>query len=255
VSRRKPKAPESLGAVTTGPGWELRRGRWQDVLADVEVDAVICDPPYGARTHDPSVSDGTRYDGATVDGIGPAGHYEGWTADDVLAYVRAWSPRCRGWMVSLTSHDLGPAWEAAYESVGRYPFAPVPCVMRGMSVRLLGDGPSSWAVYAMVARPRTKDFATWGTLPGAYVGPRGDEAGGGRGKPDWLMSAIVRDYTRPGSLIADPFAGWGSTFAAAVGNGRTAIGSEMDADAYAEAVRRLRRPIQVDMLSGLGGVA
>jgi 23S rRNA G2445 N2-methylase RlmL len=32
---------------------DLRCGDWRDVLADVgEVDAVITDPPYGARTHD-----------------------------------------------------------------------------------------------------------------------------------------------------------------------------------------------------------
>jgi 23S rRNA G2445 N2-methylase RlmL len=32
--------------------WDLRLGRWQDVLADVtECDAVITDPPYGERTH------------------------------------------------------------------------------------------------------------------------------------------------------------------------------------------------------------
>lgn len=30
---------------------DLRLGRWQDVLADVECDALICDPPYSARTH------------------------------------------------------------------------------------------------------------------------------------------------------------------------------------------------------------
>lgn len=32
--------------------FELRLGRYQDVLADVgEVDAVIVDAPYGGRTH------------------------------------------------------------------------------------------------------------------------------------------------------------------------------------------------------------
>ncbi len=32
---------------------DLRLGRWQEALADVgEVDAVITDPPYSARTHE-----------------------------------------------------------------------------------------------------------------------------------------------------------------------------------------------------------
>ena len=64
------------------------------------------------------------------------------------------------------------------------------------------------------------------------------------------MNALVRDYSRPGDLVCDPFAGWGSTLAAAVANGRRAIGAEMDAAAHAEAVRRLGRPLQIDMFGG-----
>jgi hypothetical protein len=233
--------------IETGDGWELRLGRWQDELADDEVDAIICDPPYGRRTHDSEVERNDNQHGVT-DGLSPS--YEGWVLADVLDFVTAWSERCRGWMVALTSHDLIPAWEMACSQVGRYVFAPIPCVMRGMSVRMLGDGPSSWAVYAVVSRPRSVEFSRWGTLDGAYHGPRGSESGGGRGKPDWLMSALVRDYSRPGDLICDPFAGWGSTLAAAVANGRTAIGSEVDRDAFNEATRRLRRPLQVDMFGG-----
>lgn len=230
-----------------GDGWELRLGRWQDELTDVEVDAIVCDPPYGAHTHDGA--HGQRYDATTPGGEAPT--YQHWTPADVRGFVTAWADRCRGWMVALTSSELINDWQDAYRSVGRYSFAPVVCVMRGMTVRLGGDGPSSWAVYAMVARPANREFATWGTLPGAYQGPRGSESSQGRGKPDWLMNAIVRDYTRPGDLVCDPFAGWGSTLAAAVANGRRAIGSEMDKDAFNEAVRRLNRPLQVDLFAAV----
>jgi len=237
--------------------WDLRHGRWQDVLADVTCDAVICDPPYGQRVHEKRITETSRYDGSSAANCGPAGHYEGWSPDDVRDFVGSWSPRTRGWMTSMTSHDLIPAWEESYASVGRYCFAPIPCVMRGMTVRLVGDGPSNWTVWLIVARPKSKAFATWGTLPGAYSGARpepestgGSTAGGGRGKPPWLMNALVRDYSRPGDLVCDPFAGWGSTLAAAVANGRRAIGAEMDAAAHAEAVRRLGRPLQIDMFGG-----
>lgn len=235
----------------SGPGWEMRLGRWQDVMTDVTerapVDAIICDPPYGGRTHENSRRLGNgRADGHAIHDLGPA--YSAWTPDDVHDFVREWSPFCSGWMVALTSHDLIPAWQDAHDDTGRYCFAPLPCVMRGMSVRLCGDGPSSWTVFLMVARPKTKDFAGWGTLDGAYVGSPSREAGGGRGKPGWLMQALVRDYSRPGDLIADPFAGWGSTLAAAVALGRRAVGAEMDKAAFTEAVRRLRRPQQMDLL-------
>lgn len=222
---------------------ELRLGRWQDVAADVVADVVICDPPYGGRTHENSRRLGNgRADGCALEDIGP--EYSAWTVADVHECVRRWHPLIRGWIVALTSHDLIPAWQAAHDDAGRYCFAPVPCVMRGMSVRLCGDGPSSWTVYAMVARPSTQEFSRWGTLDGAYVGPRGSESGGGRGKPDWLMQALVRDYSRPGDLIVDPFVGWGSTCIAARALGRRSIGIDMDAEALAEARRRLTRPVQ-----------
>ncbi len=76
---------------------DLRLGDWKKALADVEtVDAIICDPPYGARTH------------------------------DVKAFVKSWSPRCSGWFVAMTSHDLLPVYAAALEAAGRYVFAPLP---------------------------------------------------------------------------------------------------------------------------------
>lgn len=227
-------------------GCDLRLGRWQDVLADVTCDAVICDPPYGGRTHESKVE--RNDESGRTEGLTPA--YESWSAADVNEFVYSWAPRCTGWIVSLTSHDLIPAWEAAHAAVGRYCFAPIPCVMRGMSVRMQGDGPSSWTVFAVVARPRNREFLGWGALDGAYVGPRGSESGGGRGKPDWLMAALVRDYTRPGDLVCDPVAGWGTTLSAAVANGRKAIGSEMNLAAFEEAQRRLARPLQVDMFGG-----
>ena len=59
------------------------------------------------------------------------------------------------------------------------------------------------------------------------------------GKPLGLMRAIVRDYSHPGDLVCDPFAGAGTTLAAALLEGRRAIGSEVDPDAHAIAVTRV----------------
>ncbi len=231
--------------TATGNGWSLTHGRWQDVLASTVCDALITDAPYGARTH---AAESTRADDVDVAGLTPT--YAAWTPADVDEFVSSWSPRVTGWMASMTSHDLIPAWEAAYARVGRYCFAPVTALISGMSVRIQGDGPSSWTIYVVVARPRTKHAMNWGTLPGGYSGPRRAGAGGGRGKPDWLCNALVRDYSRPGDRVVDPMAGWATTLEAAVGNGRTAIGAEMDRAAYTEGVRRLRRGIQADMFGG-----
>jgi site-specific DNA-methyltransferase (adenine-specific) len=157
----------------------------------------------------------------------------------------------------MTSHDLVPAWERALRLLDRYVFAPVPYVETGSRVRLAGDGPSSWTVWLVVARPRTQAMARWGTLPGAYVLP--SERGKGRigGKALAGMRAIVRDYTRPGDLVVDPCAGAGTTLRACQIEGRRAIGAEMDLRAYRVAADRLRGvgPTQNTIQPSLFGVA
>lgn len=221
---------------------ELRVGRWQDALADVEtVDALITDPPYSERTH-----------GAyrTMPEVNRrALSYDGWSAFEVQEFVEWWSPRCRGWFVALTDHELIGAWQAAFEAVGRYSFAPLACVEPGSRVRICGDGPSQWSVFAMVARPKTREYQRWGALQGAYVLPyQLTRRGAGEGlqimgaKPLALMQALVRDYSRVGDLVCDPCAGGGTTLLAAAIEGRRAVGSEADPDTYAAATARLARP-------------
>ena len=227
---------------------ELRLGDWRAVLADVEqVDAVICDPPYGARTH-----------AGNADRLADMGRraldYAAWSPLHVAQFVASWAPRCLGWFACMTSDDLISAWRSAYRGAGLYDFAPV--VITAPRVRLGGDGPASSAVYLMVARPRSIAYSRWGALPGHYRAPvaRGGHIGG---KPLDLMRALVRDYTRPGDLIADPCAGYGTTLRAAVIEGRRAIGAEIDPDTHAKAVERLAQPytpcVQFDRLEGEQG--
>lgn len=229
----------------------MRFGRWQDVLADVSCDALIFDAPYSQETHE---HDTKRSDGYASEGLRPS--YDAFGPAEIREVCESWAPRTRGWMVSVTDSELFPVWRDEMRRVGRYAFnAPVPCVIVGMSVRIQGDGPSSWTVYAAVSRPSDETYAKWGTLPGAYRVPPehywgnhdNRHAGGGRGKPQWLMNALIRDYTRPGDVVVDPFAGWGTTLSSCAELSRIGIGAECDPAAYAEAVRRLGRPQQIGM--------
>ena len=235
---------------------DLRLGDYREVLADVVCQAVICDPPYGQRTHQGRRTD---RDGRFVrPGSGWVSErgldYAHWTPDDVSAFVQFWAPRCKGWFACMTSHDLVPHWLAAYDAAGLYSFAPLAIVTPGSNIRLCGDGPSSWTVWLVVARPKT--MRAWGTLPGAYVfGHGGTErklnpvAGG---KSPELMRALVRDYSRPGDLVCDPCAGGGTTLLAAAQTGRRAIGSELDPVTHAKALKRLANtPVTTDLLDTL----
>jgi site-specific DNA-methyltransferase (adenine-specific) len=222
----------SAGSTASRPvTHELRHGRWQDVLADVECDALIMDPPYGDVTHAGNAERLASMGRARLS-------YAAWTAADVVAFVEFWSPRCRGWLACMTSDDLIPVYRAAYRSVGRKDFAPVPVLQH--RPRLSGDGPGSGAVYLVVSRPRSDAFMGWGSLPCWYHSqPARDGVAGG--KPLDLMRAIVRDYSRPGDLICDPCAGAGTTLLAARIEGRSSIGAELDEKHYAIAQRRLAR--------------
>jgi hypothetical protein len=73
-------------------------------------------------------------------------------------------------VVWMTDSDLALAVRQAMEAAGRYAFAPLPFYQPGRSVRLTGDGPSSWTDWIVVAR--TKAQLKWGTLPGGYVAGR-----------------------------------------------------------------------------------
>lgn len=223
---------------------QLLLGRWEDVLSKDEigmVDVLISDTPYSARTHKSKQTRSDQYEvrggGYNPGGIAPS--YDHWTPDNVIQFVEAWSPRTRGWMACMTDSELMPVWRAAYERMGRQSFAPVPCVMKGMTVRLGGDGPSSWTTYLMVARPSNREFSRWGTLPGAYVGPSSTDSENGRGKPRWLMDDIVSDYSRGNDLVCDPLAGYAVTLVSALLKRRRAIGAEVDEAAVKKAFERV----------------
>lgn len=222
---------------------DLRLGRWEDVLGDVECDALIVDAPYSERTH-------KAFDGGAIDGghhdpkyghrkVTKAINYPAWTDADVRELVQSWSGRTRGWFVSLTDHTLAPVWSDELSSAGRYVFPPLPVVEIGSRVRLIGDGPSSWTCWLVVARPRAAP--RWGTLAGAYVYTgKGDRVCMG-GKRTDTMRALIRDYSRPGDLVCDPCAGGGTTLLAAAIEGRRAVGAEMDPEHYHIAQKRIAK--------------
>jgi hypothetical protein len=231
---------------------------WVDLARVVEAeggcDALIVDAPYSDRTHgghdagadigDRAADYSARIDPTSPDarhkkkylakskGRRPLG-YAAWSPDDVARFVAAWVPLTRGWFVSLTDHVLAPAWAAALEAAGRYVFSPLACVEPGSRVRMAGDGPAQWSCWAVVARPRRAPYSKWGALPGAYVVQpgHGERAAtlAGRvvgGKPLALMTDIVKDYSRPGDIVADPCLGGGTTGVACLRLGRRFVGGD-----------------------------
>ena len=211
--------------------FEIICGDYRDVAVSVgEVDSIVTDPPYSSAVHEMQTDHETPLEPRRKLA------YASWGLEDVLALLSVASDVASGWVVALSCHRLIKHYETAGISYGLTTFQPVPCVISGMTVRLAGDGPSSWAVYANVARP--KSLHKWGTLPGAYVGKREKQPHIG-GKPLWLMRALIRDYTRPGDLVFDPCCGSGTTGVACIEQGRRFIGCDIDQTACDVAYERI----------------
>lgn len=226
--------------LAVGNGASVYNCDWRTLLDVVpECDAVIRDCPYSARTH-------KGHDDAVNDDMRREINYAAWTPEDVHAFVEAWHPRCKGWFVSITDHILAPSWEAAFEKEGRYTFAPLVFFAPGSRVRMQGDGPSLWTCQIVVSRPKNREFARWGALPGGYYLPagRGDALPVVGGKPIWLMNRLVEDYSRAGDLVCDPCMGAGTTLVGAIRAGRRAIGGDINAEHAQLAARWIERPYQ-----------
>lgn len=232
---------------------ELRLGRWQDVLADVEmVDAVITDAPYSPATH--AGERGLRCTADREAIYNAAGHsaprngiaYEALAQAHVDEFVAAWAPRTRFWAFIWGDDITYDWWKAAWKAAGWTTFAPVIWRKRNPPPRFSGDGPTCSCEHIMVARPAKRLPAERvGSRPGDYDAlvqmARGGAGGGFVGAKDIeAVRAVVRDCTLPGDIIADPFAGTATTLRAAALEGRRAIGAEMDPETYRKAQERLK---------------
>lgn len=225
--------PVRIGRAT------LYLGDCRDILPTLpKVDHIITDPPYSDRTHSghDQVASQKRRDGAERLALG----YNALSRDGAERLAEIFSESTDGWIVWMTDHTLAPTIAQKLEALQRYVFAPLPYFHAGRSVRLAGDGPSSWTDWLVVSR--TKMLNRWGTLRGGYVaGPGWDDKVRMGGKPTRLMRLIVSDYSRPDQLVCDPFMGAGTTGVACIAEGRDFIGIEIDEPTFDIACKRIEQ--------------
>lgn len=234
---------ETIGRAT------LYQGDACEILPTLgRVAHIITDPPYSERTHQghDDVASGKRRDGAERLALG----YSALTRDGAERLAEQFAAVCDGWIVWMTDHTLAPVIAKRLEDLKRYVFAPVPYHHPGRSVRLAGDGPSSWTDWLIVSRTAAQH--RWGTLRGGYVaGPGWDDKERMGGKPTRLMELVVSDYSRPGETVCDPFMGAGTTGVACHRTGRDFIGIEIDEPSFDTACRRIEQAQrQADLFIG-----
>lgn len=240
--------------------WTLHEGDCLEgmaTLADRSVDVIISDPPYSQHTHTkqrsgaglPDTSGRRRRKGDRVgracfsrtrelgfDFISPA--------DMGLAAVH-FARLARRWVVIFCDEFQAPVWRSKLGKVGLDVVRVGVWLKPGSTPQFTGDRPGQGHESIVIAHRRGKKRWNGGGKHAVWTYPIVLDRDGRTPrlhttqKPLALMEALVRDFTEPGELVLDPFAGSGTTGVAAIRNGRRFIGWELSAEYADVASRRL----------------
>lgn len=224
---------------------DLRRGDGVSGLAEFgehAVDHVITDPPFDARTHRTALEVGDwRRGDRSVGGALPFAHLE---PDDVERIAAELARVARRWIIVFAAERQLELWSRSLEASGaRF-------VRVGLAVRtnprpqLSGDRPAPAADHLVIAHA-TGEAMRWNGRGRAarWDAPAARWDPGGQVHPCQksvrLMRALLDDFTDPGELVCDPFAGGGTTAVACKELGRRFVGWEIEPGYHADALERI----------------
>lgn len=231
--------------------WSLTCGDCLDpvtgmaTLADGSVDHVITDPPYDEHTHNCgrrgtiNAYSRLRDNRERTRVLG----FDAITSDQMAGAAVQFARVTRRWVLVFCAMEMIAEWRSHLKSVGLEPVRVGLWLKSGSTPQFSGDRPAVGAEAIVIAHRPGRKHWNGGGKHGVWECPivldRAHE--GGRvhttQKPLALMEALVRDFTDPGELVLDPFAGSGTTGVAARRLGRRFVGWELDAK-YAEVARR-----------------
>jgi site-specific DNA-methyltransferase (adenine-specific) len=211
--------------------WDLRLG---DCLAegglaslpDASVDHVICDPPYESEAHtlQRQVKSG---DGRQIlsKPISFAAIDEGTRA----AFAGHAGRVARRWVIAFCQAEAVAPWRQALVYGGLTYKRSAIWVKRDAQPQLSGDRPAMG--YESIVLAHTPGRSRWngGGKTGLYDFLRNQYCGQREHyheteKPLGLMEQLIADFTDPGELVCDPFAGSGTTGVACIRLGRASSG-------------------------------
>jgi DNA modification methylase len=234
--------------VSAAPTWTLHLGDCLDPvtgmasLADKSVDHVIADPPYSEHVHRnartnrfvPGKADSAK--AVKID-------FEHLSPDVGMRCARQFGRISRRWTAIFCEAEGIASWQSWIEDAPGFEYIRTGFWVRiGSMPQISGDRPAAGAEPIVLAHPSGRKRWNGGGKAGVWTfglaGKDGDRVHPTQ-KPEPLMDALIRDFTDPGDLILDPFAGSGTTGVAAIRLGRRFIGWERDPKYHAIAVKRL----------------
>jgi site-specific DNA-methyltransferase (adenine-specific) len=212
-------------------------------LPDKSIDVTLTDPPYSRDLYLRYRTNKGRPDLVTPNGFTAANELASMrigAIDDILDEVAAHILRVtKRWIVVFHDVEIDHRWRAAmgdaYVRTGAW-------VKADPTPQISGDRPGQGFEACTIAHRRGRKRWNGGGRAALWFGNGSSKERSTRPdhpcpKPLWLMEALIRDFTEPGELVLDPFAGSGTTLVAAKRLGRGALGFERDAT-YARAAQK-----------------
>lgn len=211
--------------------WQIIHGDCLSVMRGMargSVDAVVTDPPYGARRPSQHRPPGQRF----AEIVGNDRVWDDWlpeafrlVKDGGAAYV-------------FVCWDKMHEWREACESVG---FRVRSCIVWDKEIHGAGDPSTCWAprhemiLFCAKGRHKLAGKRPIDIIRCQRLSP--DDLTHPYEKPTALLSRLIEASSEAGDLILDPFAGSGATGEASLSLGRRFIGIEID-EKYAAIARR-----------------
>lgn len=189
----------------------LYHGDCREVTSWQAADVLVTDPPYGIALDTTSAKHVAPTDGHRA----IAGDAEPFDPEHLLGFRRAVIFGGNNFASRLPDSGSWIVWDKT--------------IRNGLEVRI-ADAELAWTT-GVLGRTRTFHHLWSGAFRASERGTKYHPSQ----KPVALMAWVLELVSRPGDLVADPYAGSGSTLVAAQMIGRAAIGVEVD-EAYCEVI-------------------
>jgi site-specific DNA-methyltransferase (adenine-specific) len=210
-------------------------------VADRSVDVALTDPPFRRALYEKFRTNGSShqndYGSASDNYLALASEAIGALEDVLVPAAEHLLRLTRRWIVVFHDMESGHLWREAFGDA--YVRSGV-WVKTNPMPQVSGDRPAQGCEGVTIAHgKRESGRMRWngGGRPATWIGEvmnsrpdSSERQGNGHPcpKPEWLMLALVRDFTDPGELVLDPFAGSCTTGVACKRLGRRFLGWERD---------------------------
>jgi len=258
----KPAYASALCAFYVGDSFVLldALAREIDRLRGGKRSHVITDPPYDEHTHtkmlvrkEQGLRAGLAYNEFDTKDVG----FDSISNEQILAAGKLFHACANGWSLVFGTDALMHPWRVAITEAGASVRRQCLWVKSNPMPKVLGDGPGQGHEPFLASWHTAKGLSEWngGGRAGIWTGTKDSNTFHKTQKPEWLLRSLIENFTNPGDLVIDPFAGSATAGVAGVRAGRRVILIERDekmAERAIERVRAAREQLTLALADGRG---